>query len=433
MELAAERGIMTHVYTQPGYFQGSGCKGHSAAVSWPNQYASSSCGTSPYADPARSAPVRPSKRSKNTMPRAIPAAAVPESSVTWITLEKGAPLVEQGLSDLAPALSYNTDLQELLSSAQSILYDLAGDAAGTVTLTHDTDWDVFPEVGAALKEKGREQECLCVAVCLGHSIWGVGTGSKWKQREQAARLALCVALAANVDSLCTVAKQYPKFIALCENSNIATGTLDDIDDCPTVVEGAPQTPPRRGGTTKRSHNAVHQDESHMPLAPKISRGQNGAMQHDRLPRDVPLWIHLPVAEAPDLLASLPPHALVVSTDGKTRRGLYSNADRAVSSLLGGSAAEAEYHDDANWDHFPTVGKVLKEIATAEECMTVAVCYSRDVWGVGVSMQGKNRFAAAKVALAASLALKAEEIGEEWDLSEFPAIAEFVDEARRARG
>merc|ERR1712008_667751 len=106
---------------------------------------------------------------------------------------------------------------------------------------------------------------------------------------------------------------------------------------------------------------------------------------------------------------------------------YTNADKAIVLMIGEEEnAEIEFHHDENWDNFPMIGTRLTEIAPAEECMTVAVCSSRDVWAVGVSMQSKNRLAAAKLALATSLALKLDESGEECDLSEVPSIEEFID-------
>merc|ERR550525_1068555 len=152
---------------------------------------------------------------------------------------------------------------------------------------------------------------------------------------------------------------------------------------------------------------------------------NGMEDKTKLPRDTPFWIELQPDEAPE--------ALVVSSDGKTRKALYSNADKAIELMIGEQEkSEVEFHDDANWENFPMIGTRLTLKAPHEECMTVAVCQSRDVWAVGVSMQSKNRHQAAKLALATSLALKLVDMGEELDLSEIPSIEEFIEEARRTR-
>jgi len=254
-------------------------------------------------------------------------------------------------------------------------------------------------------------------------VWAVGTGGKWKQREQAARMALCLAIAANtenVDNLNKVSANFPDFVVLCDGANIEMGPEEPHGHM-TYVK---QEPPSRG---RRAHSTP-------TLPPTITQDMNNGTHATRtLPRDTPFWIELPVDDAPEVLLALPPEALVVSTDGKTRKALYTNADKAMSLLLPeDEKAEVEFLDDANWENFPTIGARLTEIAPAEECMTVAVCSTRDVWAVGVSMQSKNRLAAAKLALAASLALKLEESGEECDLSEVPSIEEFVEEARKAR-
>jgi len=413
--------------------------------------------------PAYVAPARlPGRAKPNARPSVAPAFAAPVvvpppqqqgSAVKWITLPEDAPLViEQGLPELAPALMYSADLQALFSLSQSILYDLAGEAAEQVTIAHDPDWQAYPEVGAALKDAGGGEECLCVASIAARDsrLWAVGLGNKWKQREQAARLALCVALAANTDSLSSMAVQYPDFLAFCEQCNITTEDLEQAAAPDDAEAGLPSVPPPwpRSGRRRPASTAA---AAGLPWAPRPfsapgagphqppsggAPAQNGAAAYaaptgQRLPRDTPLWITIPATEMPAQLEGLSNFALAVSTDGKTKKGLYSNAERALAHLLN-DLSGLQYHDDANWDHFPQVGAALKELAPAEECLTVAVCPDRDIWAVGVSMKGKDRFAASKAALAASLALQAEEMGEEVDLSEFPSLAEFVEEARTSR-
>eukprot|EP00747_Dinoflagellata_sp_TGD_P098535 gnl/TRDRNA2_/TRDRNA2_167476_c0_seq9.p1 gnl/TRDRNA2_/TRDRNA2_167476_c0~~gnl/TRDRNA2_/TRDRNA2_167476_c0_seq9.p1 ORF type:complete len:580 (+),score=116.00 gnl/TRDRNA2_/TRDRNA2_167476_c0_seq9:113-1852(+) len=151
-------------------------------------------------------------------------------------------------------------------------------------------------------------------------------------------------------------------------------------------------------------------------------------------RDAPLWICLAAADMPPEMAGLPPEALALCTDGKTRKGLYSHVEDILSMLLEDKTGEVEYVDDANWENFPTVGQALKAHGDKEECMAVAICQSRSVWAVGVGGKGKVRFSAAKVALATSLYLQKEGMGLDVpDLTEFTAFTEFVREAQGALG
>jgi len=387
--------------------------------------------------PAKKAPVAPQQA----------AVAVPGDLVKWISLPANAQFVQQGFPELGPALSYNSALQGLLSSSQAILRDLAGESADAVVLIHDPSWAEFPEVGEALKQAGGDEECMCIAQSADPALWALGLGNKWKNREQAARLALSLALAASTDMLANIESVHPDFLALCEQSSIMTGNLADGGSAVPEVKRA-STPPRARAAARRYPMSVAEplqelnaplqtagwraNGSAVPLKPMPAAPAGGLTPQGKLPRDVPLWIGLSAQDMPSALEGLAPTALVISTEGKGRKGgFYSSAVQALGSLAG--EEQVQYLDDANWEHFPQVGEALKEIGSAEECLTVAVCSARDVWAVGVCMKGKDRYMAAKAALAASLALQLESIGEDADLSEFPALADFVEEARAARG
>merc|ERR1711972_65638 len=69
-----------------------------------------------------------------------------------------------------------------------------------------------------------EDHPICVAICPSQQKWAVGAAGNWKKREQAARLALCVALAANVEDFSVLARSQPEFTRFCEASGIATDT-----------------------------------------------------------------------------------------------------------------------------------------------------------------------------------------------------------------
>ena len=90
--------------------------------------------------------------------------------VRWISLSASAPLVLNGLPDLGPCIVHDPELQNMMSSGSYILSDtgVEGDA---VVLTHDTDWELYPEVGEAVKAATDEDRALCVAVCTSANIW----------------------------------------------------------------------------------------------------------------------------------------------------------------------------------------------------------------------------------------------------------------------
>jgi len=145
-------------------------------------------------------------------------------------------------------------------------------------------------------------------------------------------------------------------------------------------------------------------------------------------------VRLPEGEPiPVPLDGLAAEALAICTDGTKRKGLYSSGDRVLREIVGDVEAEIQFHDDCNWEHFPTVGAGLKEISDKEECMCIAVCPARMVWAVGVGMKGKSRYQAAKTAIAVAIILQSTELGEELpEMSDGSAILDFVSEAQVAR-
>lgn len=373
-------------------------------------------------NPARAAaPVsgglRPSPSLKKAAQPPPRAAVGPTSGAKWIQVGEDSPLVlEQSLPQLAPAIIHAPEIQTLLSSAGNLLWDIAGETAGEIELTHDADWTLFPDVGEAMKAAGGEVQPLCIAVCASQGKWAIGAGGQWKKREQAARLALCIALAANIDDFGALAASQPEFTMFCESSGIATDT-------------------------NLAHHAHAEPEfrAESPLAAKKQKVTSTAMESPKavamvdgakLPRETPIWICVE-EQLPDALESMTPEALAVCTDGVHRKGLYTAADRALAVLLEDPAA-VEYMDDYNWETFGAVGSALMKIASEQECMCVAVCPAKELWAVGVGMKGKSRLASAKLAMATSLAIRAADEGEEVDLSECPSIIEFVEEARAAR-
>jgi len=374
------------------------------------------------------------KKARAAAPRAAaqatPRAEVPAGEVggvKWLTISAESAFVQAGLPDLAPAVWQDPGLQDLLSSAQHILAALDVDIS-TVTFSHDTEWKDHPDIGEAIKATGGEELCFCVVECPEMAMWAVGVANSWKKREQAARLALCVAVAANLSDFEKLAAEQPEFTAFCESVGVSTGS-----NLP------PFSPAVSAVATADDDAAPVKSRAKGPSADGGGRGLAQATPAAEAPlaaghRDRPFWINLLAGEEaiPDALESMAPEAVVLTTLGTGRKGLYGKAEAALAALVEDPAADIVYHDDPNWELFPTVGNAVKAITGTEECQTVAVCVSLNVWAVGVGMKGKNRFMAAKAALATAIALQNVETGTEVNYEEFSSLQEVVEEAAEAR-
>mmetsp|Transcript_49124 Transcript_49124/g.116990 ORF Transcript_49124/g.116990 Transcript_49124/m.116990 type:complete len:471 (-) Transcript_49124:325-1737(-) len=402
--------------------------------------------------------------------------ADPEPLIKWMELAFEDPLVaERGLSHVAPALVYNQDYGSLLSSASWILEDLVGgklDIPDNFELHHDEGWTQFPGVAVALQQVEAPELSFCVAMCPAKDLWGVGLGNKWKQREAAAKLALCVALTWNIgDDFDMVAEKHTEFGAFCEDEGYIRPGGSSQSKSRKRVYGGPHTdwghsagelseslvaameraaqgksleppsqatllpeqiaPPRAPPAGKASTRAftkqevAAEDAAEQPEAVLEATGE--------VRKETAHWIQVPDSESlPPLLDGLPRDAPVLSTDGTKRKALYAKVDEALKAILSDPDNEVEYHDDPDWLIFPSIGAELKKLGDKEECMGVAVCLSRAVWAVGIGMKWRSRNAAARVALVAAMVQQAQEIGDAVDISNFTALSEFADEAATAK-
>lgn len=148
------------------------------------------------------------------------AAAGPAPTIHWLAITQQSRITEAGLPADAPAICHDKEYNESFMNAHRMLTDLVGDVSVEVVFDHDTDWNLFPEVVAGLKQAGAEENCFCVATCANFCKWAVGVGSGWKGRETAAKLALAVALTAGTEKLEELAKDYPEFCTLCANAGL---------------------------------------------------------------------------------------------------------------------------------------------------------------------------------------------------------------------
>jgi len=186
----------------------------------------------------------------------------------------------------------------------------------------------------------------------------------------------------------------------------------------------PAQPPKR----KRQRKQPREDEEDVEVA-KEAPAEEPEEDGTRLPRDQPLWINVDT-DAVEPLNGLAGLGLAVVSDGK-KGGLYGSASQVIEHITGGEG-EIQYHDDPNWTEYPAVGEVLKALAESEECYQLGVHSTLGIWAIGVGGRKKNRDQATKLALAAAIALHTEDSGEVLDLEEFPAMAQFVEEAKAAR-
>jgi len=152
-------------------------------------------------------------------PAAGAGGAVP--AIVFITLEDGSALVQQGLPAYGPAILYEKALNKSFSEAAGVLEQLAPGAE--VEVQHDPDWNLFPEVAAAMTAAGIPEDCYCIAVCSSLGKWGVGVGSGWKTRETASKLSLAAALAGDLpESMAELAGAFPSFGKVLANAGIMT-------------------------------------------------------------------------------------------------------------------------------------------------------------------------------------------------------------------
>jgi len=377
-------------------------------------------------------PAPPKGATKNKPKKAEPAEPepIPEPDVApLMRVEVGddMPPVSEGFHVEAPVVTWSKKLQAsgLLGSASTILGELVEDVAAEVELKDDPEWEIYPQLGEIIKDNGGEESSLCVAVCNTNQIWGVGVAGKSKNRNAVAKLALCVALASQATQ--DFASKWIEFMDFA-----LTGAIPEANS----TNGAEQSESWEAPASKKKKRGRGDEGNEEDAGSATKKSAPWAGDKPTLPRDEPLFITLEDTR-PDKLADCSSDmALVVSTGGATKKGLYSQSEAALRALFPDGTLESsvEYLDDPNWSEFPTIGKALKAIAEEEECFTVAVCPSADVWAVGVGMKSKSRSAAAKAALATSLILQKIEAEDDLpeEFEELTQFAEFVELAKEAK-
>lgn len=135
-------------------------------------------------------------------------------SVRWVKVTNTSLLAEMGLALDAPVVSFDAS-QDIFKITDQILQDMVSDATA-VTLYPYPGPVVFLEVGEALRGQGDDTDSYCVSTCMAKGTWAVGIGDNLKDQETAAKFAMSLALAQNVQSSDVLQRIDPSFNKFCQ-------------------------------------------------------------------------------------------------------------------------------------------------------------------------------------------------------------------------
>lgn len=143
--------------------------------------------------------------------------------IVWLELDPASPLCQQGFPPRCPAVAYDKSYN-IFSESDHILWDFMPEGTDMKTLVefnHDPECNIFPEVYAAWKNAGQEDNCPLVATCPTAGKWGVGFGGR-VMAMRAAKLAMALSLAMDADpgKLAEVCNNYPAFAKFCAQGNV---------------------------------------------------------------------------------------------------------------------------------------------------------------------------------------------------------------------
>mmetsp|Transcript_82330 Transcript_82330/g.233459 ORF Transcript_82330/g.233459 Transcript_82330/m.233459 type:complete len:196 (-) Transcript_82330:47-634(-) len=141
-------------------------------------------------------------------------------AIHWITLEEASSLTTEGFPPSAAVIAFGgKEFKGFFANAHHILQELIEDMK-QVVFHDDADWKIFPEVAKAVKRAGGEETCYCVATCAIHGLWAVGLADGWKARENAAKMAMAIALTMGTDMVQALAMRYPEFGTICASAGL---------------------------------------------------------------------------------------------------------------------------------------------------------------------------------------------------------------------
>merc|ERR1712051_1017597 len=93
-----------------------------------------------------------------------------------------------------------------------------------VSMEDDPDGKVLPDVAAAIRVSGAEDNCYCVATCPSQGVWAVGLAGGWAGRERAAKMSLALALAQATGRIEEMGNNYPEFGEICAGAGLMQPT-----------------------------------------------------------------------------------------------------------------------------------------------------------------------------------------------------------------
>jgi hypothetical protein len=279
--------------------------------------------------------------------------------ITWITLEEESTLTAEGLPEEAPVLVFEKGVS-VFASTSYIIHDLLGSTEAEIT--HDPDWNVFPEIANALRAAGLEEHCLAVAKAEGR--WGVGMAGNWKQRENASKLALCVALSVDHPNQAVILRNHKEFCDMLVKAEL----------CEAPPPGP--APAARGKKSKATDD--DDDGSALPVVHQIVLTEESPLTEQGFPADGPALVH------------------------DKSMYCFSESHNILCELVGDIQEEVVFNHDADGDKFPEVGRAVKETTGTDWCACVATCSNLGKWGIGLAGGWKARETSAKLALAVSI-------------------------------
>jgi len=309
-------------------------------------------------------------------------------------------LTTQGFPPEAPAIVYDKSMH-VFSSAHSILQEIVGDISVEVEIHHDTEWDIFPEIGESIRHAGGEELCFSVGTCPNQGRWAVGIANGWKGRETAVKLALGFSLLADrsPDELENFCKNYPEFRVMVAEAGLL---------------------PSRGPPKRSAFNAS-QGQQWQSSPKQNSWSAPPAPAGGGFPKFV--WASLDNT-AGLVQEGLPAEGLCVYHD-KQFADLFRNGQYVLQEVLGDVGSEVVFTHDPDWEVMPEMAEAIKQAGGEENCYAVASVPSAGIWAVGLAGGWKVRELACKLALSVAL------VASSGDFDRFAAYPDFVEFAQTA--
>lgn len=292
-----------------------------------------------------------------------PAAVAAGPPVTWITLTEESTITNEGLPAEAPVVVFEKGVS-VFGEGSYILCDFLPNMDEEVEFIDDPDWKQFPEIASALRETGLEENCNCVAFAKAQGKWAVGCAPGHKPRQNAAKLALSVALAVENPSVDVVCRGHPDFRAMLLKAEIIDATVG-LGPAPVVG--------------KKAKAAAGSDDSH----PDVH------------------WIVLN-EESTLTGQGLPAEGAAVAYN--KAQSIFSSSHHILSCLVEDVAVDCEFVHDPDWKQFPEVARAMKAAAPVEaQSFVLATCPGSAKWALGLASGWKHRESAGKLALAVAIA------------------------------